>query len=106
MTRGHKFKAKPVKDDGQHFSSRLEWRYYKQLQMRQKTGDIVFFLKQVPFHLPGNIRYVVDFVEFLSSGEIIFTEVKGMMTALAKLKIAQVEELYPIKINIVRKCDF
>jgi hypothetical protein len=102
----HKFKAKPVDDDGQHFASKLEWSYYVQLKLRKRLGEVLFFLRQVPIQLPGNVRYVIDFVEFLSNGEVVFTEVKGMMTDMARLKIAQVEELYPIKINVVRKGDF
>ncbi len=103
---GHKFKAKPVIEDGNRFASTLEWKYFKHLELLIKTGEVLFFLKQVPFHLPGNIRYVIDFQEFHSNGEVVFTEVKGMMTDMAALKIKQVEDLYPIKINIVRKGDF
>lgn len=99
----HKFKAQPVNDQGQHFSSKLEHRYFQQLQLRQRAGDVLFFLRQVPIMLPGQKRYVVDFLEFLESGEVVFTETKGFMTPLAALKIAQVEELYPIKINVVTK---
>lgn len=100
----HKFNASPVKEeDGQHFASKLEWHYFKLLQLRQKTGDILFFLRQVPFYLPGNKKYFVDFCEFLKDGQVVFTDTKGMMTPLSKLKIDQVESLYPIKINIVTK---
>lgn len=99
----HKFRAKSVEDKGLHFSSQLEHRYFQQLQLRQKAGDVLFFLRQVPFQLPGNKKYFVDFVEFLSNGEVVFTEVKGMRLALGELKIAMVEDLYPIKINLVTK---
>lgn len=99
----HKFKNVPMKEDGHNFPSQLEWRYFKQLQLRQKVGEVLFFLRQVPFALPGGKKYVCDFQEFLSNGEIVFSEVKGFMTPLAQLKIDQVEDLYPVKINIVSK---
>ena len=72
----------------------------------QKEGEVVFFLRQVPFHLPGGSRYVIDFQEFHSNGNVVFTEVKGFMTDIASLKIKLVQEIYPIKINIVKKGDF
>lgn len=68
-----------------------------------ESGEVIFFLRQVPFHLPGNVRYVVDFVEFLASGQVDFVDVKGMETPEFKLKKKQVECLYPIEIKIVKK---
>ena len=99
----HKFKAKPTETDGIRFDSKIEARYYQKLKLLQESGKICFFLRQVPIHLPGNVRYVVDFVEFHADGHVIFTDVKGMETPMFKTKKAQVEELYPIKINVVTK---
>ena len=99
----HKFKAKPVNSEEGYFGSKLEHAYYQQLLLRQKAGDVLFFLRQVPIGLPGNKKYVCDFVEFLASGEVVFTECKGMKLPMGQLKIAQVEDLYPIKINVVTK---
>lgn len=98
----HKFKAKPLNADDKHFASKLEHRYYEQLKLRKMAGDVIFFLTQVPIAIPGG-KYIIDFVEFLVTGDVIFTEVKGFPTPLGKLKIKQVEELYPIKINLVTK---
>jgi len=102
----HKFGAKPCESDGIKFSSQLEKRYYHRLKRLQQAGEILFFLRQVPVHLPGNVRYVIDFVEFHApkgddQGDVVFTEVKGFMTPMAKMKIAQAEELLGITINIV-----
>ena len=103
----HKFGAIRSEEDGIKFASLLEKKYYKTLKMRQQAGDLLFFLRQVPLHLPGNVRYVIDFVEFIApkngdQGDVIFTEVKGYMTEIAKLKIKQAEEIYGISINIVK----
>jgi hypothetical protein len=110
-TSKHKFNAKPQICDEKHFSSKLEASYYKVLKLAQsaKERPLMFFLRQVPFDLPGNITYRLDFMEFWApkegelTGDIIFTEVKGFMTTEAKIKIAQVEEIYGININIVKK---
>ena len=99
----HKFHAKPVEIDDIKFSSKLEGRYYQKLKLAKKSGDLLFFLRQVPFHLPGKTKYVVDFVEFWKDGSILFTDCKGMVTEIFSLKKRQVEELYPITLNIVTK---
>ncbi len=98
----HKFKARSVTHDGKFFGSKLEFFYYQQLLLRQKAGEVLFFLRQVPLHLPGT-KYVVDFLEFHSDGGVVFTEVKGFPTPLGQTKIKIAEEIYPIKINIVTK---
>lgn len=94
----HKFHAQSTEVDGIRFSSKREARYFGQLQLARKSGDLLFFLRQVPFHLPGGIRYVCDFAEFWKSGEVRFVDVKGFATAQYKSKKTMVEALYPIKI--------
>lgn len=103
MALRHKYGAKAVNDNGIKFSSQLEHRFYRQLLLRQKTGEVLFFLMQVPFKLPGNKTYRLDFMIFLASGDVECVETKGFPTAVSNLKLAMVEDLYPIKINIVRK---
>ena len=86
----HKFNAKRCSVEDKKFSSRLEAKMFLQLQMRQKAGDILFFLQQVPFSLPGNITYRLDFMVFCSPkndepGNIEFIETKGFMTDVGEL---------------------
>ena len=98
----HKYGARRTEVDGIRFDSRKEARYFRQLRMRQGTGEILFFLRQVPFHLPGGVRYVVDFAEFHADGTVHFVDVKGMETAQFKSKKKMVEDIYsPVKIEIV-----
>lgn len=94
----HKFRNQPTEVDGVKFQSKKEASYYQQLCLARRSGDLLFFLRQVPFHLPGGVRYVVDFVEFWKSGETRFVDVKGMRTAMYILKKKQVEALFPIQI--------
>jgi len=101
----HKFHAKRCESDGLKFPSQKERDYYLYLQEKKKSGDLLFHLRQIPFQLDGGIKYFLDFMEFWKTdnpetSEIRFTEVKGLMTPVAKIKLAQTESLYPIKINI------
>lgn len=98
----HKFGACPTETDGMRFDSKAEAKYYKKLKVLQLGGELVFFLRQVPFHLPGGVKYVVDFQEFWADGTVVFTDVKGMETSEFKTKKKLVESLYPIRINVVK----
>lgn len=98
----HKYHAVSTKRDGKNFDSKMESRYYELLKLRQKAGEVLFFLRQVPFDIPGG-KYVSDFLVFLSDGTAEFIDVKGMDTPMSKLKRKAVEELYPVEIKIVTK---
>ncbi len=97
----HKFNARTTDVDGIKFQSKKEARYYQELKLRQKAGEVVFFLRQVPFDLPGGVKYRVDFVEFLADGSVRFVDVKGMKTETYKTKKRIVEATYPIQIEEV-----
>ena len=99
----HKFGAVSCERDQKKFPSRLERRYYDQLKLRQLAGEVVFFLMQTPFHLPGGVKYVVDFTVFLADGEVEFVDTKGRDTKMSIAKRKIVEDLFPIKIKIVTK---
>ena len=98
----HKFGAKRCSVGDVKFPSRLEAKYFCQLKLRQQVGDVLFFLCQVPFLLPGKVKYVVDFMVFLTNGEIEFVDTKGKDTPISIAKRKIVEDLYPIKIKIVK----
>ena len=104
----HKFNAVRTEYNGRKYPSKLEARYSKYLDSLKEEGKILFFLEQVPFRLPGNIVYRLDFIEFWApvdddAGDIVFTETKGRMTPDAQIKIKQTEDIYNIKVNIVGK---
>jgi len=91
----HKFNATRTERDGLSFASKKEARYYDQLKLRQRAGDVLFFLRQTRFDLPGGVRYAVDFTLFESDGRVRFVDVKGMRTQQHKAKRRMVESLYP-----------
>ncbi len=96
----HKFHATPTERDGIRFDSKLEARYYQELKIRQRSGEILFFLRQVPIHLPGGTIYRVDFQEFHADGTVHFVDVKGMETQEFKIKKREVEAIYPLLIEV------
>lgn len=96
----HKFNAKPTEYDGRRFDSKKEARYAQGLDLRKKAGEIIFYLRQVPFDLPGGVKYRIDFVEFHTDGTVRFIDVKGYDTPMGKAKRKMVEDLYPVKIEL------
>ncbi len=96
----HKFSAVKVELDGIKFDSKKEGRYYQQLKLRVKSGEVIFFLRQTVFHIEGG-TYRVDFQEFHADGTVHFIDVKGMETPAFKKSKKQVESRYPVEIEIV-----
>jgi len=84
--------------DGIRFDSKREARYYEQLKLRQQGGEVHFWLRQVPIHLPGGTKYVLDFLVFLRDGNVDFVDVKGRETKEFRIKKREVEHHYPIKV--------
>ena len=98
----HKFHAKHVENDGIKFSSKLEARWYNIIKDMQESGEVLFFLRQVPFHLPGDVTYRADFMLFFSDGHVEIWEVKGFETPEWIIKKKLVESIYPVIIKIVK----
>ncbi len=101
--RKHKFNAIATTYNGKKYPSKLEAAYAKRLEKLKESGEIVFYLEQVPLTLEASVRYVIDFVEFWADGEIKFVEVKGKDLPMGILKRKQAEARYPFKIEVVRK---
>lgn len=97
----HKFRAIPTELDGIKFASRKEARRYRELRLLEKSGELLFFLRQVPFHLPANVKYVCDFLCFWKDETVTVEDVKGIKTPLYILKKKQVEATYPVFITEV-----
>lgn len=102
MTLRHKFGAVRTERDGQSFDSKAEARYYDQLMLAQRAGEVVMVLRQVPFHLPGGVKYVCDFLVFHASGVVEVVDVKGVETESFRAKKRLVEALYPVTIEVVK----
>lgn len=57
-----KYGNRRVEIDGMKFDSKHEAGAYIMLMQRVKAGELKCVLRQVPFDLPGGIRYIADFV--------------------------------------------
>lgn len=106
MRHKHKFSAIQAEVDGIKFPSKLEASYYNHLKLLIAAKEVVFFLRQVPFHLPGGVTYRVDFQVFYTNGTIGFIDVKGKETRAFIDKKKMVENLYPVTIEVVKKGQF
>jgi len=86
--------------DGIRFQSKKEAKYYRELCCRVHAGEVLYFLRQVPFHLKGG-KHLVDFMEVWTDGSVHFVEVKGKDLPMGKLKRKMVEAEFPVKITVV-----
>ena len=102
----HKFNAKKVIDNGENFSSKLEFSYKQHLDIQKKSGIILFYLTQVPIRLPGRTKYIVDFLVFYKDGNVRFLDTKGVETDTFRIKKREIEAIYPFEIEIIKKGDF
>ena len=99
----HKFGAKRTEVDQIKFPSKIEAKYYQKLKMLQKSGELLFFLRQPMFDLPGGVTYRADFIEFYADGKIVISDVKGVETETFRIKKKMVEDIYPIDIKVVKR---
>ena len=97
----HKHKAIPCKVNEIRFPSKLEGRCYALLESYRKSEKILFVIRQAGFDLPGGKRHFVDFAIF-GNDNMIFAEAKGRDLAMCKMKREMVEELYGVKIHVVK----
>jgi hypothetical protein len=105
--------------DGKRFDSKLEARYYDLLKIEWYAGKVLWFVRQVPFELPGGIRYRLDFLVVrpsvriegnlsVMSKDLVAIELidcKGVLTPVSKNKIRQAEAIYGVKVKIVKSKD-
>ena len=97
----HKFHARPTEFEGHRYASKKEAQYAQELGLRKRAGEVLFWLEQVLFRLPGSTIHRVDFMEFWTDGTVHFVEVKGFDTPMGKMKRKMVEAEYPIEIEVV-----
>lgn len=96
----HKYNAKEVWIDGCRFASKLEARCYEWLKLRQKAGDVLWFVRQAPFDLGGGVKHRVDFLAVLATGGVELIEAKGRDIPEGKARRKIVEAKYGVKIQL------
>lgn len=95
----NKYGAKKTVVDEFSFDSKKEAAYYSQLKILKANGSVAMFLRQVPFHLPGGVKYVLDFLVFWTNGNVEFVDVKGFRTKEYIIKKKLVESIYNVAIT-------
>jgi hypothetical protein len=98
-----KFRAVMCEADGIKFRSKKERKRYLELCALRAAGEVKYFLRQTPFHLPGNTKYTSDFTVFWADGEVTHEDVKGYRTKEFIRAKKQVEALYPVR--IIEPCN-
>jgi hypothetical protein len=104
-----KYRNTPCLADGMRFDSKLERDRYLELKWLKSTHAVFWFIRQPRFDLPGGLIYRADFLVVWNSiqqpvsGRVTVEDVKGFMTPVSAMKIKQVEEIYQIKIELIRK---
>jgi hypothetical protein len=93
-----KYRNQPVIEDGQRFDSKLEARCYRWLKLRQSAGHVLWFIRQVPFRLEGEVIYRADFLAVLMTGGVEVIDAKGMLTRSTANKLKQVRARYGIDV--------
>jgi hypothetical protein len=85
--------------DGIRFDSKREAAYYQKLKVMKQGGMVSYWLRQVPLHLPGGTRLVVDFLVFYTDGRAPdYVDVKGRETKEFKIKRREIQHHYPIQV--------
>ena len=101
MRARHKYNAVSCEHNSIKFPSKKERDRYIQLHLLQRSGEIVFFLRQPLFDLGGGTTYRADFLIFWSDGGVTVEDVKGVKTKEFIKAKKQVEALYPVEIEVI-----
>ena len=82
-----------VEIDGKKFDSRHEAAVYQELMLRRRAGELWLVLRQVPFDLPGGIRYMADFVTVDHAGGVEIIDAKSEATRRNRVYINKKKQM-------------
>ena len=88
-----KYGNKRVEIDGKVFDSQHEAEIYQELMLRVRAGELRTVLRQVPFDLPGNIRYFADFVTIDKDMRIAVYDAKSEATRKNRVYINKKKQM-------------
>lgn len=91
--RRNKYGNRRVEVDGIRFDSQKEARYYEELMLRYRAGDLKLVLLQVPFILPGPVRYYADFLTIDNDGRFEVIDVKSEATRKNRVYINKKKQM-------------
>lgn len=107
-----KYGNRKVELDGHVFDSRAEARYYQQLKLLEKAGEVLFFRLQPRYLLQDSFKkdgkthrridYIADFEVHHKDGSIEVVDVKGALTDVFRIKEKMFNKKYPHKLTLVK----
>lgn len=92
----NKYGNEKTETGGKKFDSKHEARMYEELRLRCLAGEFIALGLQVPFYLPGGIKYVADFVAFRSDGSYVVMDAKSEAT--------RKDKVYRLKRRLMKEC--
>ena len=89
-----KYGNRRVEIDGMKFDSQKEADYYFAVLLPSwKAGAYKLLARQVPFDLPGGIRYIADFVTVSRDGEVMVLDTKSEPTRMNRTYINKKKQM-------------
>ena len=104
MQSRNKYGNQPIEADGKKFASKHEARVYERLRLECLAGEHIGLGFQVAFYLPGEVKYVADFVTLEDDGTYTVYDAKSEATRKDKtyrLKNRQMKNCLGIDIREV-----
>lgn len=87
--------AKATIRSGYHFPSKLEADRFTEQCLLRATGEVLWFIRQTPFHFPDGNKMVVDFFVFWQDGSYTIEDTKGRVLPAFKRKLKSFKYFYP-----------
>lgn len=96
------------------FDSKAELAYYQKLLLLERAGKITKLGRQVAYELAPSVKFkgdkrakpamklIVDFVYVDERGETILDDVKGMVTAVFRVKQHLMKSVHGLEVRIVK----
>jgi len=92
-----KYGNRRVEIDGMKFDSQHEADYYfTNLLILYRAGRLKLLARQVPFDLPGGIKYVADFVTVDTEGNVAVIDAKSEITRRNRTYINKKKQMWAI----------
>lgn len=92
-----KYGNRKVQIDGMKFDSQKEADYYfSRLLPAWKLGELKLLARQVPFDLPGGIKYVADFVIVGMNGDVDVIDTKSEPTRKNRVYVNKKKQMRAI----------
>jgi len=91
-----KYGNRRVEVDGKKFDSVHEAEVYGRLTLLHRAGALRVVMRQVPFDLPGGIRYIADFATVDADGRFEVWDAKSEITRKNRVYINKKKQMLEI----------